>query len=179
MNGNTLTIVAAVAGIVVGILTTWLFTWSSMRDANKKQASLLTEISTLQEKTSTLQTMTSTLRGLLRDVEESVPEPITPQIEKAVQPAWYPGRVANVETPPESTTSASALDVLVRASLGTLLDEHGEVSVPRLLRAVIQRLPDASPSLIFSTLEGLRKAGRVSWPGDDVMKAGVIRIHAQ
>ena len=80
---------------------------------------------------------------------------------------------------PTSAVSPSALDVIVRASLGALLDEHGEVNVPRLLREVTQRLPDASPSMISSSLEELRKAGRLSWPGDDVMKAGVVRLQTQ
>jgi hypothetical protein len=166
VSGNTLTILAAVAGIVVGILTTWFFTWSSKRDSDEKQESLLKE--------------TSTLRGLFKDVEESIARSITPQVEKAAQPAGYPGQVGNLaEMSPESARSASALDALVRASLGTLLDEHGEVRVPRLLRAVTERLPDASPSQIFSALERLRKAGRVSWTGDDLMKADVIKIHTQ
>jgi hypothetical protein len=175
VNGNTLTIVAAVAGIVVGILTTWWFTWSSKRDGDAKQASLLGEISTLKEEISAKEEMTSTLQRDLSDVADSVAKLVTPHVEKGLQPAQYPGHGAHVET----STSPSALDVVIRASLGALLDEHGDVSVPRLLRTVTQRLPDASPSLIASALQALRQAGRLSWQGDDVMKAGVIRIHAQ
>jgi hypothetical protein len=76
-----------------------------------------------------------------------------------------------------SATPGSSLDVLIRASIGTLLNEHGEVSITRLLREIAHRLPDASPAAISSSLEELRRAGKVSWLGDDVMKAGVIRVH--
>ena len=81
MSGNTLTIVSAMAGIVVGILATWLFTRSSMRDANAKQKKLLDEISTLQEKTSVQQEMTSNLQGLLSDVAASVASPVASRVE--------------------------------------------------------------------------------------------------
>lgn len=177
MSGNTLTIVSTVAGIVLAFATSWWFTRSGKRDANAKQESLLGEISTLQEEISTQQEMTSTLQGLLSDVAESVAKPVTSHPGKALEPG-FPGHVDNV-TAMSPQRATSALDVVVRASLGALLDEHGEVSVARLLRAVTVRLPDASPLLISSSLEQLRNAGRVSWPGHDVMKAGVIRIHPQ
>ena len=168
MSGNMLTIVGTVAGIVAGLLTSWLFTRSSRRDGQAEEARLLKEISTLQEKVSTQQ-------GLLSGIAESAP-----RIERALQSARSSAQAASaVATSLKSAPSAPALDMLVRASLGALLNEHGEVSVPRLLRAVTRGLPDASPSSISSSLEELRKAGKVSWSGDDVMKAGVVRVHPQ
>lgn len=168
MSGNTLTIVSTAAGIVVGFLTSWWFTRSGRRDAQAEEARLLKEISTLQEKVSTQQ-------GLLSGIAESAP-----RIEQALQSARLSDQAASaVATSRKSATSAPALDVLVRASLGALLNEHGEVSVPRLLRAVTRGLPDASSSSIASSLEELRKAGKVSWSGDDVIKAGVVRVHPQ
>ena len=152
MSGNTLAIVLAIAGIVVGFATAWWFARASRRDANDKQQKLL-----------------AAQQSLFTDIST-----------KALEPAQPTGQVANlVAASPRPTAFAPALDVVVRASLGALLDENGEVSVPRLLRAVAQRLPDASPSLISSSLEELRKAGKLSWPGDDVMKAGVIKIYPQ
>lgn len=166
MSGNILNIVSTVAGIVVGFLTSWWFTRSSKRDAEAKAARLLKEV--------------STMRGLLSGVAESVAKPITPGIEQALRSARVPDQLASaVATSVTSTASASAVDVLVRASLGALLNEHGEVSVPRLLRAVTRSIPEASPSAISSSLEALRAAGRVSWPGDDVLKAGVVRVNPQ
>ena len=167
VSGNTLTIVSTVAGIAFGVVTSWWFTRSSKRDSDAKQESLASRISTLQ--------------GVLSEVADSVAKkPITPRNGSELQPVLVAGHDANVvKASPQPATSASALDVVVRASLGALLDEHGDVSVPRLLRAVTQRLPDVSPSLISSSLERLRSAGKLSWPGDDVMKAGVITIHPQ
>jgi len=166
MSANTLAIVLAVGGALVGFATSWLFTRSTLRDAEAKSARQLKEI--------------LTLRGLLSDVAESVAKPITPDVERALESARLTDQVAKaVTTSLTSATSASAHDVLVRASLGALLNEHGEVSVPRLLRAVTQGLPDATPSSISSSLEELRKAGKVSWSGDDVIKAGVVRVNPQ
>lgn len=154
MSGDTLAIVLAAAGTIVGGVISWWFTRASERDASDKQQKLI-----------------STLQGMFADVADSV---------KALQLARGPGQVANlVEASPQQATSRQAIDVVVRASLGALLDEHGEVSVPRLLRAIAQRLPDASPSLVSSSLLELRNAGKVSWPGNDVMKADVIKIYPQ
>jgi len=81
----------------------------------------------------------------------------------------------DVVTPLRSAEQTAATDMLVRASLGALLNEHGEVSVPRLLQELARDLPDAEPS-VLSSLEELKKSGRVSWDGDDVRKAGIIKV---
>jgi hypothetical protein len=163
MSTDTLAIVLAVAGIIVGGAISWVFTRAAERDASSKQQKLI-----------------STLHSMFEDVADRFAEPTTPGSGKALRPPDLPARGANVlEASPQPATSSSALDVIVRASLGSLLDEHGEVSVPRLLRALAQRLPDASPPLISSSLQELRNAGRLTWSGDDVMKADVIKIYPQ
>ena len=162
MSGNTLTVVSTAAGIVVGFLTSWWFSRSSKRQAEANM---------------------SALQGLFSDVAESMTsKPITTgvEVDQALRSARLPDKVAgDVATSFRSATSASTIDVLVRASLGALLNEHGEVSVPRLLQKVAPALPDASLSSVVSSLKELREDGRVSWSGDDVMKAGVIRVHPQ
>ena len=162
VSGNTLTVVSTAAGIVVGFLTSWWFSRSSKRQAEANM---------------------SALQGLFSDVAESMTsKPITTgvEVDQALRSARLPDKVAgDVATSFRSATSASTIDVLVRASLGALLNEHGEVSVPRLLQKVAPALPDASLSSVVSSLKELREDGRVSWSGDDVMKAGVIRVHPQ
>jgi hypothetical protein len=162
VSGNMLTVVLAVAGIVVGFLTAWWVSRSSKRQAEANM---------------------STLRSLFSDVAKSMTSrPIITDVEvdQALRSARLPDKVAgDVATSLRSATSASTIDVLVRASLGALLNEHGEVNVPRLLQEVASALPDASLSSVLSSLEELRKTGRVSWSGDDVRKAGVIRVHPQ
>jgi hypothetical protein len=171
-----LTVVSTVAGIVVGFLTSWWFSRSSKRHAEAERMILV-------EKISAQESHLLALQGLLSGVAESVmSRPIITDAEvgEVLQSARLPDRVAgDVVTSLRSAASASTLDVLVRASLGTLLNEHGEVSVPRLLQEVTHALPDASLSSVLSSLEGLRKTGRVSWSGDDVRKAGVVRVHPQ
>jgi len=163
-----LTVISTVAGIIVGFLTSWWFTRSSKRHAEAERVILLKEI--------------STLRSLLSGVAESVTKPIISDVsvDQALRSAQLPDRVAEaVVTSLKSASSASTVDVFVRASLGALLNEHGEVSVSRLLREVAHALPDATPSSIVASLEELRRSGRVSWSGDDVRKAEVVRVLPQ
>jgi len=162
MSGNMLAVVLAVAGIVVGFLTAWWFSRSSKRQTEANMSALQSLFSDV--------TKSMTSKPIITNVE----------VDQALRSAHLPDKVAgDVATSLRSATSASTIDVLVRASLGTLLNEHGEVSVPRLLQEVASALPDASLSAVLSSLEELRKTGRVSWSGDDVRKAGVIRVHPQ
>lgn len=168
MRGDTLTVVSAVAGIIVGFLTSWWFTLSSKREAEAKQVTLLQQV--------------SALRSLLSSVAKSITKPVITQVdvEQALQSTRLADNVADaVAASLKSAAPASTVDVLVWASLGALVNEHGDVSVPRLLREVARALPDASPSSVLSSLEDLRKAGKVSWSGDDVKKASVVVVHSQ
>ncbi len=169
MSGNTLTVGSAVAGIVVGFLTSWWFSWLSKRRAQAERVILVNKIATLQ--------------GILSGVADSIKaKPIITGVEadQVLHSAALPDKVArDVATWLRSAASASAVDVFVRASLGALLNEHGEVSVPRLLQEVARALPDASLSSVLSSLEELRRSGRVSWSGDDVRRARVIKVHPQ
>lgn len=120
----------------------------------------------------------STLRSLLASVAESAAKSVIPDIEQTLQSGEFPDKSTDeVTISLKSATSASALDVLVRASIGTLLNEHGEVSVPRLLRQIAHAAPDASLSAISVSLKELGHTGKVSWIGNDVLKAGVIKVH--
>jgi hypothetical protein len=165
VSGNTLTVVSTMAGIVVGFLTSWWFSWSSKRHAQAERVILVNKITSLQ--------------AILSSVAESIKA--TPVIASAeVDQALHtlPGKVAgDVATSLRSAASASATDVFVRASLGALLNERGEVSVRRLLQEVAHSLPEASLSSVLSSLGELRESGRVSWSGDDVRKAEVIKVH--
>jgi hypothetical protein len=164
-SANAITIISTVAGIAIGFLTAWWFARSSKRASDAEQARLLKEI--------------STLRSLLASIAESVPNSVIPDVERTLESIRLPDRVAEaVLTSLKSNGSTSALDLLVRASIGALLNERGEVSIPRLFQAVAHRFPDAGPSAISSSLDDLRKAGKVSWLGDDVMKAEVIRVNS-
>lgn len=160
MTGDTLTVVLAVVGIIVGFMTSWWFSrWSNRRSAK--------EISTLK----------SVLSGIIESVKT---EPIITgaEVDRALESARFPDKVADaVVASLRLTTSPSKIDVLVRASLGALLNEHGQVSVLRLLKEVTNAFPDASPSSVVASLEELRKTGKISWSDDDVMKAGVIKVN--
>ncbi len=165
MSGNTLTVISAMAGIVVGFLTSWWFSWSGKRHAQAERAILVSKITSLQ--------------GILSGVAESIsakPMIASAEVDQALHA--LPDKAAgDVVTSLRSAASASTTDVFVRASLGALLNERGEVSVPRLLQEVAHSLPEASLSSVQSSLEQLRESGRVSWSGNDVRKAEVIRVH--
>lgn len=150
MSGITLTFILPIAGIVVGFLTSWWFARAGKRDAKTQRAMI--------------ENAFAAQRGFLIDVQQ-----------RGLQSSRSPDTAGgDAVTPVESAVSSSAADVLVRASLGALLNEHGEVSVPQLLNELARALPDAT---VLSYLEELRKSGRVSWSGDDVRKAVVIKVH--
>lgn len=173
MSGNTLAIVSTVVGIVVGFMTSWWFTRSSKRASQEDNIRLHNDNVSLRNEV-------SAMKNLLSGLSESAVNPIISNVERALQSAVLPNEaIATVATPLGPAASTPALDVLVRASLGTLLNEHGEVSVPQLFRAVAHSRPDARHSSVLSSLEELRKAGKISWSGEDVRKAGVIRVHPQ
>jgi hypothetical protein len=173
VSGNTLTVVSTVAGIVVGFLTSWWFTQSSKRASQEANVRLHNDNVSLRKEI-------SAMKNLLSGLAESAAKATIPNVEQALQSAGLPDKTAAaVATSLSPAASTSALDVLVRASLGTLLNERGEVSVSRLYQAVADALPDASESSILSSLEELRKAGKISWSGNDIWKAGIIKVHPQ
>jgi hypothetical protein len=172
MNGDVLTVVSTLVGIAVGLLTSWWFTRSGKRAAQEDNVRLHNDNVSLHKEV-------SAMKNLLSGLAESAANTTTPNVEQVLQSAGLADKAIATATSLSPAASASALDVLVRASLGTLLNEHGEVSVPQLFRAVAHSVPDAGlPSVVLS-LEELRKAGKISWSGDDVRKAGVIRVHPQ
>lgn len=149
VSGNTLTVVLTLAGIAAGAVVSWWFARRSSRE--------------LQRSNRDLQRSFDAQQSILAEI-------------KQMQSSQLPDTAAgDVVTPLRSAEQTAATDMLVRASLGALLDEHGEVSVPRLLQELARDLPDAEPS-VLSSLEELKKSGRVSWDGDDVRKAGIIKV---
>jgi hypothetical protein len=69
------------------------------------------------------------------------------------------------------------LELLVRASLGMLLNERGEVSVERVLSEVGMSLRRPSRDAIVATLQSLRARCLVDWSGpDDLTGVEVVRV---
>ena len=150
MSGNTLTVVLTLAGIAAGAVVSWWFARRSSRE--------------LQRSNRDLQRSFDAQQSILAEI-------------KQMQSSQLPDTAAgDVVTPLRSAEQTAATDMLVRASLGALLDEHGEVSVPRLLQELARDLPAAAQPSVLSSLEELKKSGRVSWDGDDVRKAGIIKV---
>jgi hypothetical protein len=174
VSGNTLTVVSTIAGIAVGFVTSLWLARSGKRHAETQREKIEKDFADLQSSFSAQQSILAGVAEIIRtkpamaDFEVSQTPQLAPLADKAG---------ADVVTPPRSAASSSAIDVLVRASLGALLNEHGEVSVPRLLQELARALPGAAQSSVLSSLEELRSSGRVSWSGGDVRKAGVIKVH--
>jgi len=150
VSGNTLTVVLTLAGIAAGAVVSWWFARRSSRE--------------LQRSNRDLQRSFDAQQSILAEI-------------KQMQSSQLPDTAAgDVVTPLRSAEQTAATDMLVRASLGALLNEHGEVSVPRLLQELARDLPDAAQPSVLSSLEELRQSGRVSWEGDDVRKAKIIKV---
>lgn len=162
MSGNLLTIISSVAGIALGFLTSWWFARAGRVAAKSDRTDLLNEV--------------STLRDLLNGVVESIAGPDDPPRHHGVSASRINASAPTIDLAGDKRAE-NKLDILVRASLGTLLDERGQVSPQRLLRQVGHALPGASFNEIAASLEGLRRSGKVSWDGNDVRGAETIRVH--
>lgn len=85
------------------------------------------------------------------------------------------GAAAVISNPPHLRTSGRSTGRFtqkVRQLLGTLINEHGEVELRRLLESVEARQQQS----VFDVLRGLREEGVVSWDGGDLAKATCVRV---
>lgn len=146
MNGDVLTVTVGAAGVVASIICSSLAFRRGAQQADSQKAELLLEI---QE-----------VRGVLSSFARGVARLRTP--------LPIPGRaVGDRHIPQVADPDDDAVDLLVRASLGALLDERGEVRVQRLLDEVSSALGTPDHEVTVAALGRLRDVGSIDWDGDD------------
>lgn len=163
MSGNTATVVAGLAGILVSIICSYVFYWLGGRDSHRQNSELMQEVAELR----TL--LSSFVQGIADRLPAAHALIKTAGGDKGVDPS-----VANL--PKEATDIA--MEELIRASLGALLNERGEVDMTRLLREVGGAVGPRHMAEAVAVLRRLRDQGVVSWgDAEDLSQVRTVRVH--
>jgi hypothetical protein len=165
MSGNLLTVAVGVAGVLASVFcSVAAFRWGA-EQADRQKAEVLNE--TKRQNAELLAELATLLRSLESDVTTT---------ERHT--AWLPSRVRRGAGPVSSERQRSATtELLVRASLGALLDERGEVRLERLFGEVATALGAPSQARTIVALQRLRESGLVDWDGaPDLSDVSVVRV---
>lgn len=163
LSGNAAPLTLGVAGIVVSIACSWIFYCLGGRIARRQNVTLLKEI--------------NDLRRLLADYVHSMSERLGPADgEPGEQEASSTGSAADAMSHAEPN---AAVEELVRASLGALVNERGEVDMSRLMREVSLAIGPNGLSAAYDSLRLLRARGVVEWDASDESLSDVRTIHVQ
>jgi hypothetical protein len=161
MNSNAVTAVWAVASMIVGAGISVLV----MRHADK--GARLTYKAEQRQHEST--------RAALEEVSAKLIAQFSAPVRQTI--ATKGGAVSpTLEAPPGNPNTDSALDLVVRARLGLLVDQNGKVSAARLIREV-GRDTKANVDAILQSLIRLRQEGVVTWTGDGVDSTTEIDLY--
>ena len=152
MNANVLTAIWAVVSMIVGAGISVLV----MRHADK--GARLTYKAEQQQHELT--------RAALEELNAKL---IVPFSTPARQTAGTSGgtEALALDAPSEGRKTDLALDLVVRARLGLLVDQNGKVSAARLIREV-GRDTQADVDTIVASLGRLREEGVITWVGNGV-----------
>jgi hypothetical protein len=154
-----------IAGIVVSVVCAWLFYWLGGRVGRRQNSALLKEI--------------SELRKLLAEYVQSMSERLD------TTSLLYEGHIepSSESLEPADTIGRSepnvAIEELVRASLGALVNEKGEVEMSRLMREVSLAMGSQDPSVAFEVLRRLRPKGVVDWGTSDELLPQASTLYVQ
>jgi hypothetical protein len=137
VGGDVLTIVVGLAGILVSVVASADAYRRGKRAAKAEKEELLGEITAQREMLSAVVQQFSAVAS---------------------------GAAAEASSAGASAAGAeTAANVVVRAALGTLLNESGEVAFHRLLQEVSHALGHPSFSEVAEVLQGMRDDGLVEW----------------
>jgi hypothetical protein len=154
MSSNLLTILVGAIGVLAAVLCTYIAYKVGARRAAEQKAELVCE--TNRQK--------SELVREFQDVSS-----VFSTLVAAIEAGESPG---GGEPAP-----ARRAELVVRASLGTLLDERGEVRLQRLFDVVANAAGTPSRAETIRVLQRLRDHGLVDWHGaGDLRDADVVRV---
>jgi hypothetical protein len=184
VNGDTLTIVVGVAGVVVSVLSSVIAYRRGTQTAAKQQAKLLQTAD--EQQAELLQATDAQKAEIIRVLEQRIVilsewgRGVASRTATASVPTSGPAqRLPGAAGDADAGVSPSALELLVRASLGTLLNERGEVQLSRLFQEVGEALGAPQYKETEQILRQLRAAGAIDWDGpDDLSGVQAVRVLA-
>jgi hypothetical protein len=154
MSGNDITIISAIGAVVVGAGISWWFARKGTRSAEYQ---------------------TSLIRGLSqRTLRESNDDNVLQPRDSTMSPDQAALERSNRDS--AHPISDSAIDSYVRAALGSLLDERGQVNSGRLLRETSQNVGFSNHLAVLESLKRLRAQGAVQWDGQDLNGDATIQV---
>jgi hypothetical protein len=171
VSGNLLTIAIGIAGVTVSVLCSLVAFKLGVRQASSQKTEFVDETNRQKAELSLeIHEVRSVLSTVVRSIESRT---MTTVDSTARRPSNVrQDNAGGVEAERSSTT-----ELLVRASLGALLDERGEVRVQRLFEEVSSALGVSSSAGAISALQHLREAGVVDWDGSpDLFDVVIVRV---
>jgi hypothetical protein len=149
MSANTLTVIVG----IVGIVASYFLYLIGARKARAENGLLR------QEMADTRSVLANYVHARSKEAEE--------------KPETHPARSVT------GALSDAAIEELLRASLGALVNERGDVDVTRLMREVVGVVGPSHISDALATLRRLRDQGVVSWDGADDDPSAVRTLHVR
>jgi hypothetical protein len=166
LSSNTATVIAGIAGILGSVACSYIFYWLGGRSSRRQNADLVGQI--------------EGLRRLLANFVQGISErPSKNDVRRIAELTHGDATAAATITKSLDTlTSAAAVEELVRASLGALVNEKGEVDMSRVLREASHAVGPRRMPEVVRVLSRLRAQGVVSWDGGepDPSQEQVIRV---
>ena len=162
MSANLLTLIVG----IVGVLASYFFFWLGGRTTKGQNSELHNEIADLKSAISKSEAETAEVRSVNRHILERIDDGSIVS-RNVVRPRRPDDNLELQTSSRNSLLSDVAVEELIRASLGALINERGDVDVARLRREVAAAV---GPSYIASAMDVLRRMrdqGVVSWDGDD------------
>jgi hypothetical protein len=166
MTGNVLTIVVGLIGVGASLVFSLVFYQAGKKTSAADRAMLL----------ETIEGQRDILLGL------RITQPVITQheVQQALDSAGAgDGSAADVIASSLNTAaSTAALDRLVRASLGALLNERGEVELARLLQDVDHAVGNSHVAEVLEVLRHMRAQGTITWQGsaDNLTATDLVRV---
>jgi len=162
MTGTEITILSTAIGVAVGFLSSLWLARSSTTAAHLQNRRLLSEIAVLRE----------LFAGVQTSVMETLPALVnTHTVVRGT--GTFDSAIVQGAT---SSFLNPSVDVLVRSTLGTLVDQLGKVEMRRLLQEVDRSLGSSHSDATFDSLRRLRAEGVIDWDGEDIESGRTIQI---
>ena len=157
MGGNIVTVVTALVGIGVGLVSSWWFAKSSVKRARADQVQLRDQIALLRDLFAEVKINLETEGTQLSRLEAS-------------------GSHVSPRTDDAATLVDSRVDTLIRTSLGTLLNERGQVRISALIQEICRRPGAPGPAMILSSLNRLRAGRTISFDSNEITATTLLQV---
>lgn len=166
VSDTALTIVVGVVGVLASIVVSVLAYQLGSRQARRQHAELVKETADSRaEMVAATDRQASALMRTIEDTFGSVEEFVAILEAGASETLASPRGARLVQERPRARADRLTTELLIRSSLGRLVNERGELHMQRLLDEVAATLRKPSHQAVVAALQHMRDQGAVSWEG--------------